>query len=205
MLFCLGKHQGSFPGACCILQCQSWMCSCSWQGCDISWDLVFKLHLCKGCSWQSNSCLDKYWFTRSCASPSTVGSQLRRRRPVWASFWFWKGKSCFVFTSFFFTSAVFLFFRWQIMEWEDSMSPTLTLHGQVKSWRRARPGEAWASGLGHTLCSSMCIKFCSSSTFLIHVHGESPLNHQLNLWRLLPVSWVPADSWQLEKVLSHSP
>lgn len=94
---------------------------------------------------------NKYWFTRSCASPSTVGSQLRRRRPVWASFWFWKGKSCFVFTSFFFTSAVFLFFRWQIMEWEDSMSPTLTLHGQVKNWRRARPGEAWASGLGHTL------------------------------------------------------
>lgn len=36
----------------------------------------------------------KYCFTRFCASPFTVGSQLRSRRPVWASFWFWKGKSC---------------------------------------------------------------------------------------------------------------
>lgn len=62
------------------------------------------------------------------------------------------------------------------------MSPTLTLHGQVKRWRRARPGEAWASGLGHTLCSSIRIKLYSSSTFLIHVRGESPLNHQLNLY-----------------------
>lgn len=31
----------------------------SWQGLAISYGLIFKLHLSKGCKWQSNSCLGK--------------------------------------------------------------------------------------------------------------------------------------------------
>lgn len=66
------------------------------------------------------------------------------------------------------------------MEWEDSMNPTLTLHGQVKRWRRdshlVKPGPL---GCG-SFYSLTCITFCSSSPSLIPGSGESPLNHQLN-------------------------
>lgn len=42
------------------------------------------------------------------------------------------------------------------MEWEDSMNPTLTLHGQVKRWRRdSHPVKPGPRG-----CGTVFILYC---------------------------------------------